>query len=69
MKKALFLGFLLMGFSFTVTQVLLMASFGNALSIGLILGWPNAGGSGRSPSPPRRSCSRCSSPCASVPPM
>ena len=43
MKKILSFGFLLMGFSFTVTQgllirELLVAFFGNELSIGLILG-------------------------------
>jgi spermidine synthase len=43
MKKALKFGFLLMGFSFTVTQgllirELLVAFFGNELSVGLILG-------------------------------
>ncbi len=43
MKRILSLGFLLMGFSFTVTQgllirELLVAFFGNELSIGLILG-------------------------------
>jgi spermidine synthase len=43
MKKTLSFGFLLMGFSFTVTQgllirELLVAFFGNELSIGLILG-------------------------------
>jgi len=43
MKKALGFGFLLMGFSFTVTQgllirELLVAFFGNELAIGLILG-------------------------------
>jgi spermidine synthase len=43
MKRILPLGFLLMGFSFTVTQgllirELLVAFFGNELSIGLILG-------------------------------
>jgi len=43
MEKILSFGFLLMGFSFTVTQgllirELLVAFFGNELSIGLILG-------------------------------
>jgi spermidine synthase len=43
MKRVLRFGFLLMGFSFTVTQgllirELLVAFFGNELSIGLILG-------------------------------
>jgi spermidine synthase len=43
MKKILSLGFLLMGFGFTVTQgllirELLVAFFSNELSIGLILG-------------------------------
>ena len=43
MKRILRFGFLLMGFSFTVTQgllirELLVAFFGNELSIGLILG-------------------------------
>jgi spermidine synthase len=43
MKRGLHLGFLLMGFSFTVTQALLIrellvAFYGNELSIGLILG-------------------------------
>ena len=43
MKRILSFGFLLMGFSFTVTQgllirELLVAFFGNELSIGLILG-------------------------------
>jgi len=43
MKRLLHCGFLLMGFSFTVTQgllirELLVAFFGNELSIGLILG-------------------------------
>jgi len=43
LKRGLHLGFLLMGFSFTVTQALLIrelmvAFFGNELSIGLILG-------------------------------
>ena len=43
MKRVLGFGFLLMGFSFTVTQgllirELLVAFFGNELAIGLILG-------------------------------